>query len=70
MWNLMDCENQTGIILTESLAMYPAASVCAIYFAHPKSYYFSVGKITEEQVITFVCMCVHVCLCVCLSTRY
>ncbi|CAB4010272.1 Methionine synthase, partial [Paramuricea clavata] len=50
MWNLMDCENQTGIILTESLAMYPASSVCAIYFAHPKSYYFSVGKITKEQV--------------------
>ena len=50
MWKLMDCEKQTGIKLTESLAMYPAASVCAIYFAHPKSYYFSVGKITEEQV--------------------
>ena len=50
MWKLMDCENQTGIKLTESLAMHPAASVCAIYFAHPKSFYFSVGKISKEQV--------------------
>ena len=52
MWNLTDCEGQTGIKLTESLAMNPAASVCAIYFAHPKSFYFSVGKVTEEQVGT------------------
>ena len=50
MWNLMDCENLTGIALTELLAMNPASSVCAIYFAHPKSFYFAVGKITKEQV--------------------
>ena len=60
MWDVMDCEKQTGIKLTESLAMYPAASVCAIYFAHPKSFYFSVGKVTEEQVIWFEIYYVYV----------
>ena len=56
MWNLMDCEKQTGIRLTESLAMYPAASVSGLYFAHPQSYYFSTGKIAKDQVrCTFRC---------------
>jgi len=50
MWNLMDCESQTGIQLTESLAMNPAASVSGLYFTHPQSYYFAVGKITQDQV--------------------
>jgi 5-methyltetrahydrofolate--homocysteine methyltransferase len=43
----------TGITLTESLAMYPAASVCGWYFAHPKSKYFGVGKIQKDQVIDY-----------------
>merc|ERR1712127_891915 len=50
MWKLMDAEKQCGTKLTESLAMYPAASVSGLYFANPKSLYFQVGKITEEQV--------------------
>lgn len=50
MWSLMDVERETGIELTESLAMMPAASVSGIYFAHPKSSYFSVGKIDKDQV--------------------
>lgn len=50
MWNLLSVENATGIKLTESLAMFPAASVSGLYFAHPESRYFAVGKITEEQV--------------------
>ena len=48
-WILLDVEKHTGITLTESFAMYPAASVSGWYFAHPESQYFSVGKITEEQ---------------------
>ena len=39
-----------GITLTESLAMYPASSVCGWYFAHPESKYFGVGKIEKDQV--------------------
>jgi len=50
MWELMEVESRTGISLTESLAMDPAASVSGLYFAHPSSSYFAVGKITEEQV--------------------
>ncbi|XP_071484035.1 methionine synthase-like [Diadema antillarum] len=50
MWKLMDIERQTGIKLTESLAMDPAASVSGLYFAHPKSFYFAVSKITKDQV--------------------
>eukprot|EP00057_Strongylocentrotus_purpuratus_P001545 XP_001199728.2 PREDICTED: methionine synthase [Strongylocentrotus purpuratus] len=50
MWKLMDIESSTGIHLTESLAMDPAASVSGLYFAHPKSFYFGVGKIAKDQV--------------------
>lgn len=46
----MDVETHTGIKLTGSLAMDPAASVCALYFGHPDSKYFSVGKICSDQV--------------------
>ena len=54
MWRLMDIEKQSGIQLTESLAMNPAASVSGLYFAHPKSHYFSTGKICKDQVKIFV----------------
>ena len=47
----MNIESLTGIKLTESLAMYPAASVSGLYFAHPSSSYFAVGKICKDQVI-------------------
>lgn len=49
-WELMDVERQTGIRLTESLAIWPPASTCGIYFAHPNSKYFAVGKIQKDQV--------------------
>lgn len=50
MWSLMRIKEQTGIELTDSLAMSPAASVSGLYFASPSAQYFSLGKITEEQV--------------------
>lgn len=50
MWALADVEQATGIVLTESLAMFPAASVSGLYFAHPESQYFAVGKVCRDQV--------------------
>lgn len=50
MWKVMDTEKETGIKLTDSLAMDPAASVSGLYFANPKSKYFAVGKIAKDQV--------------------
>jgi 5-methyltetrahydrofolate--homocysteine methyltransferase len=47
---MLDATRQTGIVLTESLAMYPAASVSGWYFANPESKYFGVGKIEKDQV--------------------
>jgi 5-methyltetrahydrofolate--homocysteine methyltransferase len=49
LFELLGGEEATGIHLTESLAMYPAASVCGWYFSHPKSQYFGVGKILHDQ---------------------
>lgn len=53
MWDLMDVTEKTGIVLTESLAMDPAASVCGLYFANPEAKYFSVGKISREQLHSY-----------------
>ncbi len=53
MWQLLEAEREAGITLTDSLAMNPASSVSGLYFAHPKSIYFQVGKITEEQVLDY-----------------
>jgi 5-methyltetrahydrofolate--homocysteine methyltransferase len=50
LWKLLDVENQTGIQLTESFAMFPTAAVSGWYFSHPESRYFSVGKIGRDQV--------------------
>lgn len=50
---LLDAANATGIQLTESLAMYPASSVCGWYFAHPESKYFGIGKIEKDQVTDY-----------------
>jgi len=47
---MLDATKQAGIVLTESLAMYPASSVSGWYFAHPQSKYFGVGKIEKDQV--------------------
>ncbi|MEP7265663.1 MAG: methionine synthase [Bacteroidota bacterium] len=50
LWELLDVENETGIILTESLAMYPTSAVSGLYFAHPDAHYFGLGKIQRDQV--------------------
>jgi len=50
LFELLGGKEATGILLTESLAMYPAASVCGWYFANPESKYFGVGKIEKDQV--------------------
>ena len=52
-FDLLDVEKNTGITLTESLAMHPAASVCGLYFAHPQAKYFNVGKIGKDQVLDY-----------------
>jgi 5-methyltetrahydrofolate--homocysteine methyltransferase len=52
-WKLLDAEKNTGIKLTDSLAMFPTASVSGLYFSHPDSKYFAVGKITKEQLIDY-----------------
>ena len=49
-WKLLKVEEKIGVKLTESLAMWPAASVSGYYFAHPNSKYFGLGKIDKDQV--------------------
>jgi 5-methyltetrahydrofolate--homocysteine methyltransferase len=53
MFDLLDVEKNTGIKLTESLAMYPAASVCGVYFSHAEAKYFTTGKIGKDQVLDY-----------------
>jgi len=53
MWKLLDAEKATGIQLTDSLAMLPAASVSALVFANECSTYFQVGKICKDQVVDY-----------------
>ncbi|SHI37776.1 methionine synthase (B12-dependent) [Hymenobacter daecheongensis DSM 21074] len=50
LFQLLDADNQTGIRLTENLAMYPASSVSGLYYAHPDARYFGLGKIGKDQV--------------------
>ena len=50
LFDLLDAERNTGIKLTESFAMHPAASVSGLYFAHPEARYFAVDRITRDQV--------------------
>ena len=52
-WELLDVEKNTSMKLTESMAMYPAASVSGLYFSHPESKYFTVGKIGKDQVLDY-----------------
>ena len=52
-WELLDVETAAGISLTESFAMWPGASVSGLYFAHPDSHYFGVGKIERDQVADY-----------------
>lgn len=51
LFEILDATNLTGVTLTESMAMYPTASVSGWYFAHPEAHYFGVGKISEDQVV-------------------
>ena len=53
LFDLLGGKKSTGILLTESLAMYPASSVCGWYFAHPQSKYFGVGKIEKDQLVDY-----------------
>jgi 5-methyltetrahydrofolate--homocysteine methyltransferase len=50
LWRLLDVEANTGMTLTESYAMLPAAAVSGLYFAHPGAHYFTVGRINRDQV--------------------
>jgi 5-methyltetrahydrofolate--homocysteine methyltransferase len=50
LFRLLDGERRIGVKLTESFAMWPGASVCGLYFSHPESHYFGVGKIERDQV--------------------
>ncbi len=49
LFDLLNATENTGITLTESLAMFPASSVCGWYFSHPQSQYFGIGKIQQDQ---------------------
>jgi 5-methyltetrahydrofolate--homocysteine methyltransferase len=49
-WRLLDVQEKTGILITESFAMWPGSSVSGLYLAHPESRYFSLGKIDRDQV--------------------
>jgi len=52
-FQLLNAEKNTGITLTESMAMYPTAAVSGFYFAHPKARYFGLGKINKDQVESY-----------------
>ena len=52
-WNLLNVESNAGMILTESFAMWPGSSVSGLYFAHPESRFFSLGKIDRDQIADY-----------------
>ena len=52
-FDLLKVREATGIALTENFAMYPAASVCGLYFAHPESHYFAVSSVGKDQVESY-----------------
>ena len=52
-FDLLKASEATGIALTESFAMFPAASVCGLYFAHPESHYFAVSSVGKDQVESY-----------------
>ncbi len=52
-WRLLNVEDNTGMRITESYAMWPGSSVSGLYFAHPESRYFTVGKIGQDQVLDY-----------------
>jgi 5-methyltetrahydrofolate--homocysteine methyltransferase len=52
-WRLLDVQANTGMLITESFAMWPGSSISGLYFAHPESRYFSLGKIDRDQVVDY-----------------
>ncbi|MFT7249377.1 MAG: 5-methyltetrahydrofolate--homocysteine methyltransferase, partial [Arcticibacterium sp.] len=54
LFKLLDVENKIGLTLTESLAMWPAAAVSGMYYSHPDSKYFGLGKIAKDQIEDYV----------------
>jgi 5-methyltetrahydrofolate--homocysteine methyltransferase len=53
LWRLLNVQANTGMLITESFAMWPGSSVSGLYFAHPESRYFSLGKIGRDQVADY-----------------
>jgi 5-methyltetrahydrofolate--homocysteine methyltransferase len=53
LWRLLDVQANIGMLITESFAMWPGSSVSGLYFAHPQSRYFSLGKIDRDQVADY-----------------
>ncbi|MEP7049506.1 MAG: methionine synthase [Pseudomonadota bacterium] len=53
LWRLLDVEKNTGMLITESFAMWPGSSVSGLYFAHPEARYFTLGKIERDQVADY-----------------
>ena len=53
LWSVLDVQAKTGMLITESFAMWPGSSVSGLYFAHPESRYFSLGKIDRDQVVDY-----------------
>ncbi|MBV8176921.1 MAG: methionine synthase, partial [Verrucomicrobia bacterium] len=53
LFDLLAAEENAGIRLTESFAMWPGASVSGLYFAHPDAKYFGVGKIERDQILDY-----------------
>jgi|CZKU01.1.fsa_nt_gi 5-methyltetrahydrofolate--homocysteine methyltransferase len=53
LWKLLDVQKNTGMLITESYAMWPGSSVSGLYFAHPQSRYFGLGKIDRDQVADY-----------------
>jgi 5-methyltetrahydrofolate--homocysteine methyltransferase len=53
LWRLLDVQANTGMLITESFAMWPGSSVSGLYFAHPESRYFSLGRIDRDQVADY-----------------
>jgi 5-methyltetrahydrofolate--homocysteine methyltransferase len=53
LWRLLDVQENTGMLITESFAMWPGSSVSGLYFAHSEARYFSLGKIGHDQVVDY-----------------
>ena len=57
LWGLLNVEENCGMTLTESFAMWPASSVSGLYFAHPGARYFSVDRVTRDQIESYAARC-------------